>query len=97
MLNNSLNKRYVVITSPEKKQALKAESLELATCLNGSDGTELLIYRDNFIAYKVATLTSGQVRSGYIIVDDISADGDLLLEDGSRLRLEHTERTPVLS
>ena len=52
-----LNKRYVVITSPERKRTLKQENLELATCVNSADGAELLIYRDNFIAYKVATLT----------------------------------------
>lgn len=89
MLKNHLNKRYVVVTSPERKEGLKHESLELATCLNGADGTELLIYRDNFIAYKVATLTGGEVRPGYIVIDGITAEGDLALEDGSCLRLEH--------
>ncbi len=92
-----LNKRYVVITSPERKRALKQENLELATCVNSADGAELLIYRDNFIAYKVATLTGGQVRPGTIIVDSVTADGDLTLEDGSRLRLEQVASTPGLS
>ena len=92
-----LNKRYVVITSTEQKQGVRSESLELATCVNHTDGTELLIYRDSFIAYKVATLTGGQVRPGYIVTDNVS-EGDLTLEDGTHLRLEiQTERQPVLS
>ena len=92
-----LNKRYVVITSPERKRGLKQENLELATCLNGADGAELLVYRDNFIAYKVATLTGGQVRPGTIEIDGITAEGDLILEDGSRLRLEQVASAPGLS
>ena len=96
-----LNKRYIVVTSPERKRGLKRENLELATCVNGADGAELLVYRDNFIAYKVATLTNGEVRAGHIVfdsvVDSVNAEGDLILEDGSRLRLEEAERTPVLS
>ena len=88
MLKNNLNRRYVVITSPEQTQGLGRESLELATCFNGEDGSELLIYRDNFIAYKVGALTGGQVRPGYIVIDEVTAEGDLMLEDGARLRLE---------
>ena len=91
-----LTKRYVVITSTEQKQGVRSESLELATCVNRTDGTELLIYRDSFIAYKVATLTGGQVRPGHIVTDSVSED-DLTLEDGTRLRLEIQQRQPVLS
>ncbi len=102
MLNHKLNKRYVVITSPEQKQSLRQESvgqesLELATCLNCEDGTELLIYRDNFIAYKVATLTGGEVRPGTIVIGGITAEGDLTLEDGTHLRLGNAEVATSLS
>lgn len=87
-----MNKRYVVVTSPEQAKALKPEKLELATCLNSPDGAELLIYRDSFVAYKVATMTGGQVRRGDI-VSGVNAEGDLTLEDGSRLRLERAFST----
>ena len=94
MLKPNLNKRYVVVTSPEQNQGLKHE-LELATRFRGADGSELLIYRDNFIAYKVATLTGGRVQPGCIVVGDVTAEGDLTLEDGSRLRLEHAGFTSL--
>lgn len=90
-------KRYIVVTSPEQKRNLKREDLELATCVNGADGNEFLVYRDNFVAYKIATLTGGQVHPGYIVIDSVTADGDLTLEDGSLLRLQKGEHAPALS
>ena len=82
-----MTKRYVVVTSPERAQELESD-LALATCFHRDGGTQLLIYRDNFVAYKVATRVGGQVQSGHII-SGITKDGDLTLEDGSHLRLEH--------
>jgi len=79
-------KRYVVELLPEQTQTLGPEHLELGTCVDCT-GSKLLIFRDNFVAYKVATLTGGTVRLGQIVAGE-ELEGALALGDGTKLLLE---------
>jgi len=59
-------KRYIVEVTPEQARRLSPEQLELATRIS-SGPTQLLIFRDRFVAYKIATLSGGTFRHGHVV------------------------------
>lgn len=67
-------KRYIVEVTPEQARRLSPEQLELATRIS-SGPTQLLIFRDRFVAYKIAILSGGTFRQGHVV------DGDALQEN----------------
>ena len=85
-------KRYVVeLASETQLTSVPLEQLELATCITGEGGACLLVYRDNFVAYKVAALAGGRVVTGYAVTKDGQAKGQSetpCLGNGTFLRLE---------
>ena len=85
-------KRYVVeLASETQLSSVPLEQLELATCITGEGGACLLVYRDNFVAYKVAALAGGRVVTGYTVTAQDVRKGQHevpCLGDGTFLRLE---------
>ena len=83
--------RYIVEVSPAQALKLSAEQVELATLVdNGS--TQLLIFRDRFVACKVATRSGGIFRQGRVTDSDVTG-GELqggLNVGGRTLLLEPT-------
>lgn len=77
--------RYIVEVNPAQALKLSAEQVELATQIDNGL-TKLLIYRDRFFAYKVATRSGGTFRQGQVTDGDIQ-DGGLNVE-GRTLLLE---------
>ncbi len=63
-------KRYLVEVSAEQARKLSAEHVELATRIS-KGSTEVLIFRDRFVAYKIATLSGGTFSEGQL------ADGEI--------------------
>ena len=66
-------KRYIVEVSPEQARKLSPEHVELATRIR-SGATELLIFRDRFAAYKIATLSGGTFSEGQVVDGDVQRD-----------------------
>ena len=63
-----ISARYIVEVNPAQALRLSADQLELATLVdNGS--TQLLIFRDRFVACKVATRSGGTFRLGQLLAD----------------------------
>ena len=62
--------RYIVEVSPAQALKLSAEHVELATLVDNGP-TQLLIFRDRFLACKVATRSGGTFRQGRV------TDGEL--------------------
>ena len=85
-------KRYIVeLASEAQLSKVPLEQLELATRVMDESGVYLLVYRDNFVAYKVASLTGGRVITGYAVsAQEIQAKGHKVprLDNGLFLRLE---------
>lgn len=67
-------KRYVVEVSPEQARKLSAEHVDLATRISRGT-TELLIFRDRFVAYKIATLSGGTFSEGHVVGGDAQGGG----------------------
>ncbi len=66
-------KRYIVEVTPEQARKLSAEHIELATRI-GIGATELMIFRDRFAAYKIATLSGGTFSEGRVVDGDVQRD-----------------------
>ena len=84
-------KRYVVeLASETQLGRVPLEQLELATRVTDESGVYLLVYRDNFVAYKVAALAGGRVVTGYAVsAQDVQANPKVpRLDNGLFLRLE---------
>lgn len=64
-------KRYIVEVDPEQVLRLSDEQVALATQIDRGS-TRLLIFRDRFVAYKIATLSGGSFREGYVVDGDAS-------------------------
>lgn len=67
-------KRYVVEVTPEQARKLSSEHVELATRIR-SGATELLIFRDRFVACKIATLSGGTFSQGHVVAGDARGGG----------------------
>lgn len=80
-------KRYIVEVDPKQALKLSAEQLALATQIDHGP-TRLLIFRDRFAAYKIATVSGGTFRQGHVVDGDALGDG-LALGDRTLL-LEQT-------
>ena len=65
--------RYVVEVNPDQALKLSAEQVELATQVDNGP-TKLLIFRDRFVAYKVATHSGGIFRQGRVVDADTGGD-----------------------
>ncbi len=65
-----INERWVVEIAATELQTVPQEQLELASQVKSSDGKQLLIYRENFLAYKVASLIRRRARKGILVNDD---------------------------
>lgn len=61
-----IQKRYIVEVDPEQALRLSAEQVELATRISNGP-TQLLIFRDRFVAYKIATRSGGTLRQGHVV------------------------------
>lgn len=61
--------RYVVEVNAAQALKLSADQFELATQIDNGP-TKLLIFRDRFVAYKVATHSGGTFRQGHVIDTD---------------------------
>lgn len=70
-------KRYIVEVTPEQARELSAEHVELATRISRGE-TELLIYRDRFVAYKIATLSGGTFSEGQVVDGDVQRNATTL-------------------
>ena len=70
-------KRYLVEVSPEQAGKLSPEHIELATRVS-SGATELLIFRDRFVAYKIAILSGGTFSEGRVVDGDVQRDAATL-------------------
>ncbi len=85
-------KRYVVeLASEAQLTSVPLEQLELAVCVAGDGGSCLLVYRDNFIAYKVAALAGGRVVTAQVVTETPAKSRKRdapCLGDGMFLRLE---------
>lgn len=66
-------KRYIVEVTPEQARKLSAEHIELATRIS-KGSTEVLIFRDRFVAYKIATLSGGTFSEGRVVDGDVQRD-----------------------
>lgn len=67
-------KRYIVEVDPEQALRLTDEQLALATQIN-TGPTRLLIFRDRFVAYKIATRSGSTVRQGSVVEGDALQGG----------------------
>jgi hypothetical protein len=67
-------KRYIVEVDSEQVLKLSPEQVELATQISNGP-TKLLIFRDRFVACKIATRSGGTFYQGYVV------DGDALQGD----------------
>ena len=65
--------RYIVEVNPAQALKLSAEQVELATLIDNGP-TKLLIFRDRFLACKVATRSGGTFRLGQVLEDAARAD-----------------------
>ncbi len=61
-----LSTRYIVEVNPAQALKLSAEQVELATQIDNGP-TKLLIFRDRFVAYKVATHSGGTFWQGRMV------------------------------
>ena len=68
-----ISARYVVEVNPAQALKLSAEQVELATQIDNGP-TKLLIFRDRFVAYKVATHSGGIFRQGRVVDSDPDSD-----------------------
>ena len=62
--------RYIVEVSPAQALKLSAEQVELATLVDNGP-TQLLVFRDRFFAYKVATRSGGTFRQSRVTDDNL--------------------------
>ena len=67
-------KRYIVEVDPEQALRLTDDQLALATQIN-TGPTKLLIFRDRFVAYKIATCSGATVRQGRVVEGDALQGG----------------------
>lgn len=67
-------KRYIVEVDPEQALRLTDDQLALATQIN-TGPTRLLIFRDRFLAYKIATRSGSTVRQGCVVEGDALQGG----------------------
>ena len=51
--------RWAIQLDRERKQRLPHDALELGDLVTGEDGHELLLFRDRFVALKVASRVGG--------------------------------------
>ncbi len=65
--------RYVVEVNPAQVLKLSAEQVELATQIDNGP-TKLLIFRDRFVAYKVATRSGGTFWQGRMVDAGTASD-----------------------
>lgn len=90
--------RYVVEVDSTQALKLSAEQLELATQIDNGP-TKLLIFRDRFVAYKVATHSGGTFWQGRVVDAGTASDavkGGFVL--GNRtLMLEHSVAQPTIA
>lgn len=80
-------KRYIVEVDPAQALKLSDDQVALATQIS-TGPTKLLIFRDRFVAYKVATRSGGIFRQGHV-VDGEALKGGFSVE-GRTLMLEGT-------
>ena len=78
--------RYIVEVNPAQALKLSAEQVELATLVDNGP-TQLLVFRDRFFAYKVATRSGGTFRQGRVTDDKLQGG---LSVGGRTLLLEPT-------
>ena len=67
--------RYVVEVDSTQALKLSAEQVELATQIDNG-ATKLLIFRDRFVAYKVATHSGGTFWQGRVIETEAGTASD---------------------
>lgn len=83
--------RYIVEVDPEQALKLTDDQIALATQIS-TGTTRLLIFRDRFVAFKVATRSGGTFHKGRIVSGDASTEtgtGSFPLGD-STLMLEQS-------
>lgn len=65
--------RYVVEVNAAQALKLSADQFELATQIDNGP-TKLLIFRDRFVAYKVATHSGGTFRQGHVVDGSVAGE-----------------------
>lgn len=81
--------RYIVEVDSEQALRLSDDQVALATQISNG-ATRLLIFRDRFVAFKVATHSGGTFRTGQLVSNDAAqplGTGSFILGNG-RLMLE---------
>ena len=59
-------KRYVVEVSPAQARKLSGDQMALAALVDNGP-TKLLVFRDRFLAAKIASLSGGLFRQGQLV------------------------------
>lgn len=67
--------RYVVEVDSTQALKLSPEQVELATQID-TGPTKLLVFRDRFVAYKVATHSGGTFRQGRVVDGEVASDAE---------------------
>lgn len=89
-MHQEINRRWaVMLSSPEQLDCIPEEHLQLSTRRDGEDGRAVLMYRDNFTAYKAANYAGARVLSGYLMEGEgQEAAPAMRLESGELIWLE---------
>jgi hypothetical protein len=84
-----LNQRWVVeLASQDQLAAVPPAALEIATAVCSEEGKRLLIYRDNFTAFKVGVCSGAKVKPARVVKSDAELPGATRLGECEFLLLE---------
>jgi hypothetical protein len=84
-----LDKRWVVeLASADQLAAVPPSALEIATSVCSEGGKHLLVYRDNFTAFKVGISSGAKVKPARVVKSDTEPPGATRLGECEFLLLE---------